>query len=333
MVPALDQVLTDAAEAGRARGRDRHGAPRPAERAGPHRGRHLRGDPGRVRGRARRDAAPQKGGSDDVKYHLGAEGTFHTPDGAELSVTLSPNPSHLEAVNPVVEGRARAQQTRSPRAAGGRRPPADAADPDPRRRGLRRAGRGGRDASTWRGWPATPPAAPSTSSPTTRSASRPDRPRRRSTTYSSDLAKGFDVPIIHVNADDPEACLGAARLAMVYRQRFHARRGDRPGRLPPLRPQRGRRARLHAAAHVRRDRGAPVGPRAVRQGPGRGRRASARRRPMRVPRRWPRDLAERQAAVRKQHAEPQLDRGADSVGDRGSGRAGDRRSRPRPCSA
>ncbi len=42
----------------------------------------------------------------------------------------------------------------------------------------------------------------------------------RSTDYSSDLAKGFDVPIIHVNADDPEACLAAARLAMMYRERF-----------------------------------------------------------------------------------------------------------------
>src|SRR5205814_2010515 len=44
----------------------------------------------------------------------------------------------------------------------------------------------------------------------------------RSTDYSSDLAKGFDVPIIHVNADDPEACLAAARLAMMYRDKFHA---------------------------------------------------------------------------------------------------------------
>ena len=42
----------------------------------------------------------------------------------------------------------------------------------------------------------------------------------RSTDYSSDLAKGFDAPIIHVNADDPEACLAAARLAMMYRERF-----------------------------------------------------------------------------------------------------------------
>jgi len=44
----------------------------------------------------------------------------------------------------------------------------------------------------------------------------------RSTDYSSDLAKGFDAPIIHVNADDAEACLAAVRLAMMYREKFHA---------------------------------------------------------------------------------------------------------------
>src|SRR3989475_7477183 len=43
----------------------------------------------------------------------------------------------------------------------------------------------------------------------------------RSTDYSSDLAKGFDAPIIHVNADDAEACLAAVRLAMLYRDKFH----------------------------------------------------------------------------------------------------------------
>ena len=43
----------------------------------------------------------------------------------------------------------------------------------------------------------------------------------RSTRYASDLAKGFDIPIIHVNADDPEACLSAVRLAMAYRDQFH----------------------------------------------------------------------------------------------------------------
>jgi 2-oxoglutarate dehydrogenase E1 component len=43
----------------------------------------------------------------------------------------------------------------------------------------------------------------------------------RSTLYASDLAKGFEIPIVHVNADDPEACIEAARLALAYRQQFH----------------------------------------------------------------------------------------------------------------
>ena len=74
----------------------------------------------------------------------------------------------------------------------------------------------------------------------------------RSTTYASDMAKGFDVPIIHVNADDVAACITAVRLAFAFRQRVRPRRHDRPDRLPPLRPQRGRRAGLHAARDVRR---------------------------------------------------------------------------------
>ena len=49
-----------------------------------------------------------------------------------------------------------------------------------------------------------------------------DPKEARSTDYASDLAKGFDAPIIHVNADDPEACQAAARLAMMYRDKFHA---------------------------------------------------------------------------------------------------------------
>ena len=217
MVPALDQVLTDAAEAGA----------HEAVIGMAHRGRlnvlaHIVGVTYEAilaefeAGAA--GAARQKGGSDDVKYHLGAEGTFRTPDGTELSVTLSPNPSHLEAVNPVVEGRARAQQS-------DRRTPVVAVD---RHRTLpilihgdaafaaqgvvaetfnmaRLAGytTGGSIhiiANNQIGF---------TTGPT----------EGRSTTYSSDLAKGFDAPIIHVNADDPEATLAAARLAMMYRQR------------------------------------------------------------------------------------------------------------------
>ncbi|MFP5356810.1 MAG: thiamine pyrophosphate-dependent enzyme, partial [Gemmatimonadota bacterium] len=52
-----------------------------------------------------------KGGSDDVKYHLGAEGGYLTAEDEEIRVVLSPNPSHLEAVNPVITGRTRAEQT------------------------------------------------------------------------------------------------------------------------------------------------------------------------------------------------------------------------------
>ena len=100
----------------------------------------------------------------------------------------------------------------------------------------------------------------------------------RSTRYASDLAKGFDIPIIHVNADDPEACLAAVRLAMAYRERFHQDVAHRPGRLPPPRPQRGRRAGLHPAGDVRADPHAPDGAGALRPHAGRGGRPHRRRR-------------------------------------------------------
>ncbi len=85
----------------------------------------------------------------------------------------------------------------------------------------------------------------------------------RSTRWASDLAKGFDVPIIHVNADDVQACIerGAARVRLPPGVR--PRRADRPDRLPPLRPQRVRRARVHAAGDVREDQGQEARRRAV----------------------------------------------------------------------
>ena len=67
--------------------------------------------------------------------------------------------------------------------------------------------------------PAIGPAARSTSSPTTSSVSRPT-PGSYSTSYASGLARGFKIPIVHVNADDPEACIEAARLAFAYRATF-----------------------------------------------------------------------------------------------------------------
>ena len=114
-------------------------------------------------------------GSGDVKYHLGTEGTFTSEDGATTKVYLAANPSHLEAVDPVLEGIVRAKQDRLDLAG-------EAFTVLPilhaRRRGVRRPGRRRRDAATCRSCAATAPAAPSTSSSTTRSASRPRRRRR-----------------------------------------------------------------------------------------------------------------------------------------------------------
>src|SRR5438874_3379159 len=162
--------------------------------------------------------ADPEGGTGDVKYHLGAEGSRSTPAG-DLTVTLAANPSHLEAVDPVVEGRTRAEQTdRSTRE--GRHDPrvalpvlihGDAAFPAQgivaetlnlaELEGYATGGTLHLIANNQIGFTTDPVDG-------------------RSTRYSSDLAKGFDFPIIHVNADDPEACVAAVRLGMAYRRRF-----------------------------------------------------------------------------------------------------------------
>jgi 2-oxoglutarate dehydrogenase E1 component len=159
-----------------------------------------------------------EGGTGDVKYHLGAEATRSTPAG-EIQVALSSNPSHLEAVDPVVEGMTRAEQTDRGSRVGLIDPgvampilihgdaafPAQGVVPETLNlSGLRGYSTGGTlhvIANNQVGFTTDPGDA-------------------RSTRYSSDLAKGFDVPIIHVNADDPEASLAAARLAMAFRHRF-----------------------------------------------------------------------------------------------------------------
>jgi len=160
-----------------------------------------------------------KGGSDDVKHHLGAEGGYLTADDEEVRVILSPNPSHLEAVNPVITGRTRADQTNR----SGPIAQLDHANTLPllihgdaafaaqgvvaetlnlaRLDGYSTGGTVHLIANNQVGFTTGPR-------------------EGRSTDYSSDLAKGFDAPIIHVNADDPEACLAAARLSMMYRETF-----------------------------------------------------------------------------------------------------------------
>jgi 2-oxoglutarate dehydrogenase E1 component len=164
--------------------------------------------------------ATDEGGTGDVKYHLGAEGTRSTPAG-EITVTLAANPSHLEAVDPVVEGRARAEQTDRSTRYGMHDP--SVALPVLIHGDASFAGQGGvaetLNLSALEGY--------STGGSLHLIANNQvgfttDPSEGRSTRYSSDLAKGYDVPIIHVNADDPEAAISAVRLALAFRRRFES---------------------------------------------------------------------------------------------------------------
>ncbi len=162
-------------------------------------------------------ADPERG-SGDVKYHHGAEGTRATEAG-EITVTLAANPSHLEAVDPIVEGRTRAEQTdrssgpgiHDPRVALPILIHGDASFPGQgvvaetlnleNLAGYTTGGTLHIIANNQIGFTTDPQ-------------------EERSTRYSSDLAKGFDIPIIHVNADDAEAAISAIRLALAFRSRF-----------------------------------------------------------------------------------------------------------------
>jgi 2-oxoglutarate dehydrogenase E1 component len=158
----------------------------------------------------------------DVKYHLGARLARNPETGerVKLPIVLAPNPSHLEAVNPVVLGMARAGQ--DDRTHGG--PPLQ-----DKTRTLAILLHG--DAA----FPGQGVVAESLNLANLRGYNvggtihiivnnqigyTTDREDSRSTHYASDLAKGFEIPVIHVNADDPEACLMAARMAMAFRKEF-----------------------------------------------------------------------------------------------------------------
>ncbi len=99
----------------------------------------------------------------------------------------------------------------------------------------------------------------------------------RASRYPSDLGKAFDAPIFHVNGDDPEAVVQAARLAVGFRQAFGRRRVHRPRLLSTVRPQRGGRSDLHPAHALPEDQGAALGggplPSPARRGRPRRRRA------------------------------------------------------------
>src|SRR5260221_10142921 len=156
----------------------------------------------------------------DVKYHLGAEHILGEGAIVNLKITLSPNPSHLEFVNPVVEGMTRAsQETRdhdgSPQQDVDNTLPllihGDAAFPGE-----------GVVAETLNLWNLQGYTVGGTIHIIVNNQlGFTTEPRDyRSTHFASDLAKGFEIPIIHVNADDPDAALTAVKLAQAYRDQF-----------------------------------------------------------------------------------------------------------------
>jgi multifunctional 2-oxoglutarate metabolism enzyme len=164
-------------------------------------------------------AAIPHGGTGDVKYHYGHQGVYETSEGEKIAVRLYPNPSHLEFVDPVVEGGARFLQSEFDGAKLHHEPKravpvllhGDAAFPGQgvvaetlNLQALRGYTTGGtihiiQDNQV--GFTTDPEDA-------------------RSTPYAGDMAKGFNIPIVHVNADDVEACSAAIRLAMAYRERW-----------------------------------------------------------------------------------------------------------------
>ena len=155
-------------------------------------------------------------GSGDVKYHLGSEGTFTAPSGKTCEVYLAANPSHLEAVNPVLEGITRAKQDLLDRSYEFPILPVlmhgDAAFAGQgivtetlnlsQLRGYRTGGTIHLIVNNQVGFTTAPDAS-------------------RSTVYASDVARMVQAPIFHVNGDDPEACVRVATLAFEFRQRFN----------------------------------------------------------------------------------------------------------------
>jgi 2-oxoglutarate dehydrogenase E1 component len=155
-------------------------------------------------------------GTGDVKYHLGYDGQRKLANGETVTLDLVPNPSHLEFVNPVMTGVARAKQRRKDGTRDENRVlplvvhgdasfPGEGVVPETLNLSLLRGYRVGGSlhiiANNQVGFTTDPIDA-------------------RSTHYASDLAKGFEFPVMHVNADDAEACLLAVRVAIAYRHEF-----------------------------------------------------------------------------------------------------------------
>ncbi len=154
-------------------------------------------------------------GSGDVKYHLGADGVFVAEDGAKINVSVAANPSHLETVDPVLEGIARAKQDVLDRGAefpvlpllihgdaafAGQGVVAETLNLS-QLRGYRTGGTIHVVVNNQVGFTTSPSSS-------------------RSSLYCTDVARMVQAPIFHVNGDDPEACIRVARLAFEYREAF-----------------------------------------------------------------------------------------------------------------
>ncbi|HEY3292669.1 MAG TPA: multifunctional oxoglutarate decarboxylase/oxoglutarate dehydrogenase thiamine pyrophosphate-binding subunit/dihydrolipoyllysine-residue succinyltransferase subunit, partial [Candidatus Nanopelagicaceae bacterium] len=151
-------------------------------------------------------------GTGDVKHHLGTEGVFTAESGAKTKIYLAANPSHLEAVNPVLEGVVRAKQDRlnvkgsfsvlpilihGDAAFAGQGVVFETLNLS-QLRGYRTGGTIHVVINNQVGFTTSPEMS-------------------RSSTYATDVAKGIQAPIFHVNGDDPEACVRVARIAFDYR--------------------------------------------------------------------------------------------------------------------
>ncbi len=154
-------------------------------------------------------------GSGDVKYHLGAEGRFTSATGATIKASVAANPSHLEAVNPVLEGITRAKQDKLGRDDFPVLPILMHGDASfagqgvvyevlqmSQLRGYRTGGTIHIVVNNQVGFTTAPH-------------------ESRTSLYSTDVAKAVQAPVIHVNGDDPDACVRAARIAFEFREQFH----------------------------------------------------------------------------------------------------------------
>lgn len=152
----------------------------------------------------------------DVKYHMGG-----IRAAGQLQVILAHNPSHLEFVDPVVEGMARALQERRDRP-GAPEQDVDACLPILIHGDAAFPGEGiVAETLNMSGIPGYATGGTLHIIVNNQLGYTTEPQEGRSTFYASDPARGFEIPVIHVNADDPDACLTAARLAFAYRQRFH----------------------------------------------------------------------------------------------------------------